>query len=349
MGILFLASYLGSKNTIFLNRMVIVDYISRIFIKIGKFFKEKHKKAWRGVSILVLKEDSATMPQGHRINFYVLIFFVLLVTCIPLLALGLNLERRFKKGENPVEVMENRQILLNTFKLVKEHRKTLIKEVEGQLKSFQKLTGNGEPELLERYISEQSLSVEKGVGMAGDQMYQELNELRHIRRYSVILNDSAYYTLNTLWNRIYLHHILPRNRPLPPGEGRISSLYGNRVDPFASLRGVAGPGEFHFGLDFAAIEGEPIMATAPGIVIKTSAENVKEGYGNNVRVHHGMGYITIYAHCSRILVKPGDMVNRGQILGLVGQSGRATGSHLHYEVRLGEHVTLDPLPFVRLK
>lgn len=111
-----------------------------------------------------------------------------------------------------------------------------------------------------------------------------------------------------------------------------SSSYGWRVDPFT------GQMAFHEGLDFMATAGTPIYAAASGIVV--SAE-FQPDYGNIVKIDHGSGVETRYAHASRILVKPGQRVEKGQVVAEVGNTGRSTGAHLHFEVRLNG-MALDP-------
>ena len=114
---------------------------------------------------------------------------------------------------------------------------------------------------------------------------------------------------------------------------RISSGFGYRIHPIYKVA------KLHTGLDFTADIGTEIYATGDGVVEKI--ESVYTGYGNNVVVQHGYGYQTLYAHMSKILVKNGEKVKRGQLIGLVGNTGASTGPHLHYEViRNGEKV--DP-------
>jgi len=112
-----------------------------------------------------------------------------------------------------------------------------------------------------------------------------------------------------------------------PVEGRLGSGFAQRIDPFS------GEGAFHKGVDIGAPTGAPVHATADGIVV--SAEPVTGGYGRLVIVDHGGGVQTYYAHLSKILVHAGQVLRRGEMVGLVGSSGRTTAPHLHYEVRVG--------------
>ncbi len=107
--------------------------------------------------------------------------------------------------------------------------------------------------------------------------------------------------------------------PLP--SARVSSSYGGRT--------MNGRAERHSGLDLAAPSGTPIYATGPGIVTKSGWGT---GYGQYVEINHGNGYITRYAHASRLIARVGDRVDAGEHIANVGCTGRCTGPHLHYEV-----------------
>jgi murein DD-endopeptidase MepM/ murein hydrolase activator NlpD len=118
-----------------------------------------------------------------------------------------------------------------------------------------------------------------------------------------------------------------------PAHGWLTSTVGNRRDP------INGDRDYHSGLDIAADHGSAVFATADGIVTHASREGA---YGNLVVVDHGYGLETRYGHLSAYKVKPGAQVKRGEIVGLVGSTGRSTGSHLHYEVRVNGRL-LNPL------
>ena len=123
-----------------------------------------------------------------------------------------------------------------------------------------------------------------------------------------------------------------------PVRGWVTSPFGYRKNPFSGLR------EFHEGVDIAAAVGTPVRSPADGVVIFAGKS---EGYGNLLIVDHGYGYSTAYGHCSKLLVKNGDRVVRGQIVALVGNTGRSTAPHLHYEVRVGG-VPVNPGGYLRL-
>jgi murein DD-endopeptidase MepM/ murein hydrolase activator NlpD len=122
-----------------------------------------------------------------------------------------------------------------------------------------------------------------------------------------------------------------------PIEGRVGSSFGQREDPFN------GEGAFHSGIDIDAPNGTPVHAPADGDV--TSA-GMEAGYGREIVIGHGHDIETLFGHLSSIVVFPGQHVVRGQIIGYVGHSGRATGPHLHYEVRV-HNVPVNPHKYMR--
>lgn len=123
----------------------------------------------------------------------------------------------------------------------------------------------------------------------------------------------------------------------PLKDGFLSSDFGWRADPFS------GQSEMHEGVDFSAPEGSEIAAVASGIVT-WSAE--KAGYGNLVEINHGNGFKTRYGHCKKNLVQIGEMVQKGQIIALVGSTGRSSGPHVHFEVYKNNRV-VDPASYIR--
>jgi len=126
----------------------------------------------------------------------------------------------------------------------------------------------------------------------------------------------------------------PLGRPLA---GAISSPFGNRDDPFT------GENAFHTGVDIKARRGEPIKATATGTVVEASYNG---DYGHLVEIKNGNGFTSRFAHLQSYKVKVGDKVKRGQLIGLVGNSGRSTGAHLHYELCLNGK-PINPAPFMQ--
>lgn len=117
---------------------------------------------------------------------------------------------------------------------------------------------------------------------------------------------------------------------------RMASGYGWRTDPFTKSR------RMHKGMDFSAPTGTPIYAPSDGKVIRVDSRSA--GYGKHIRIDHGFGYVTLYAHLSEYNVRRGQRVKRGDVIGFVGNTGRSVAPHLHYEIRKdGKH--LNPINF----
>ncbi|MCC5797703.1 MAG: M23 family metallopeptidase [Methylophaga sp.] len=116
---------------------------------------------------------------------------------------------------------------------------------------------------------------------------------------------------------------IPFGKPVPENKTWLSSFYGQRVDPFSGRKA------YHRGLDFAGREGTTIHAVADGIV---SWSGMRGAYGGLIEIDHGNGYVTRYAHNKTLKVEPGQRVSRGQVIALMGSTGRSTAPHVHYEV-----------------
>lgn len=123
-----------------------------------------------------------------------------------------------------------------------------------------------------------------------------------------------------------------------PVEGKVTSSFGEREDPFN------GEGAFHAGIDISAGFGEAIHATGDGVVEFAALGN---GYGREVVIDHGHGVKTLYGHMSGFAVTAGDQVRRGQVIGYIGMSGRSTGPHVHYEVRI-QNIPVNPHKYLRM-
>ena len=161
------------------------------------------------------------------------------------------------------------------------------------------------------------------------QAMQSLDEQLNNREAQLGVLESVLMNQN-LKDRVY-----PQGRPV--GTGYISSYFGKRTDPFT------GKAANHTGVDFAGNNGAEIIAVAEGVVTWSSD---RYGYGIMVEINHGNGYSTRYAHNSENLVAVGDEVKKGQVVALMGETGRATGPNLHFEV-LHKGSRVNPVKFIR--
>ena len=130
---------------------------------------------------------------------------------------------------------------------------------------------------------------------------------------------------------------VPSAKPVPAAQARFTSAFGTRSDPFLAKKAM------HAGIDLAGPIGTAIYATADGYVGRAG---VVGGYGNLVELEHGKTIQTRYGHLSQILVRPGQRVKRGELIARMGSTGRSTGSHLHYEVRVDGRA-VNPIPFMQ--
>jgi len=137
-----------------------------------------------------------------------------------------------------------------------------------------------------------------------------------------------------LFNRKLDQEATPSRMPI--ANSYVTSGFGGRADPFG------GGAAFHKGMDFHANTGDPVLAVADGVV---SYAGVRSGYGNVVEIDHGNGYVTRYAHNSRLLVQVGDLVRSGQQVAKAGSTGRSTGAHVHFEVWT-DGVVVNPAKFL---
>jgi murein DD-endopeptidase MepM/ murein hydrolase activator NlpD len=138
-------------------------------------------------------------------------------------------------------------------------------------------------------------------------------------------------------NKAELIEAIPSIQPIKNQDlMRMASGYGYRTDPFTKKR------RFHYGMDFSARRGTPIYATGNGVVKR--ADNRSSGYGKHIRIDHGFGYVSLYAHLSKYNVRRGQRVKRGDIIGYVGNTGRSVGPHLHYEI-FKDKKKINPLNF----
>ncbi len=147
------------------------------------------------------------------------------------------------------------------------------------------------------------------------------------------LQSSKFSRLSSSFTQRFQTNVLPSGWPI---QGRLMGGFGARQDPFS------GEGAYHTGVDISSPIGTPVQSAADG---RVKFAGTYYGYGRLVIVNHGNGYETYYAHLSKISVTAGQEVRRGEYIGNVGMSGRSTGPHLHYEVRIG-NAPVNPYRFL---
>ena len=172
-----------------------------------------------------------------------------------------------------------------------------------------------------------------GEALVSEPTAEALEQLAWLEGQTAAINDSV-----TLLSSLVQNGAADGGTPpwLWPVSGQISSEFGGRSSPYGRSW------EFHPGLDIRATSGTPVTATGSGVVVFAGRMS---GYGNMVVVDHGFELKTVYAHLSAVYTDVGQRVQAGEVVGAVGQTGRATGPHLHYEVRVGT-APVDPLCYL---
>jgi murein DD-endopeptidase MepM/ murein hydrolase activator NlpD len=132
---------------------------------------------------------------------------------------------------------------------------------------------------------------------------------------------------------------VPSIWPVKDGGGHITSTFGYRRDPLLNIP------KLHSGVDIAYWPGMPVVATADGVVVSAGWQG---GYGKVIKIQHKYGFMSVYGHLMSIYVSEGQRVKKGQVIGAIGMSGRATGYHLHYEIRIGTEV-VNPMPYLSIR
>ncbi len=180
---------------------------------------------------------------------------------------------------------------------------------------------------------EEATSVPIGIGGALDTSTTGMTELQKQINSLRLAIDMRRESQEEVRNLLNDKHSLATATPKGwPAKGWLTSYFGMRPSPYSASR------KMHEGLDIAANTGTAVTVTADGVVVKATTE---PGFGKVVMVDHGYGYRTIYGHNSKLLVKAGTRIKRGDKIAEVGNTGRSTGSHVHYEVRLNG-VPIDP-------
>lgn len=183
---------------------------------------------------------------------------------------------------------------------------------------------------------EKSKEIQLVQSMSESQLVKSLSEQVNNLILRTAYQEKSYKAIDLMVkNKVKLLAAIPAIQPVSNKDlSRIASGFGYRIDPVYKVT------KFHAGLDFTAPQGTPIYATADGIVKEANFN--AGGFGNHVVISHGYGYETLYGHMVRIKVKAGNRVSRGEVIGYVGNTGKSTGPHCHYEVHKGGQ-PVDPV------
>ena len=273
----------------------------------------------------------------HQINFSLsnfLIFFGVFIAA--LLVLNYSLSLRFSEDYYKIKLEETDQ----KYSEVSQELLDRITQLENELKLIEEKDSE-----LRTYATLAPLSDDvKAQGVGGSEVDMNLNTIDNSSimflkekvdslAFAVNIQKDSF---NTIFNKIKSNEKMYRHIPsISPVKGYIGSKYGYRTDP------IDGKRRMHSGLDFPVNLNTDVVATGDGVVTKAQYDS---GWGRYIKIDHGYGYETVYAHLWKINVKKGQKVKRGDKIGKSGNSGRAAGFHLHYEVHKNNK-TVDPLNY----
>jgi murein DD-endopeptidase MepM/ murein hydrolase activator NlpD len=276
-----------------------------------------------------------------RVPIYVLHFLAVLAVVggITVAAAVGSYTRMLWKADSYNAIRSERDTLKQQFTQLQ----TSVKDTNQRLNSLQSLATEvavtyGFVHFRETPFGQTEASVAANDDEAYGHTVEEFNFLE--KNYPVLRNASSIMLANE-----GLHLLPPQpgmgdasfTPSLWPVAGRITCSFGERLDPFD------GEGEFHTGVDISADYGDPVHASADGVVMSV---DTRAGYGHVVVIDHGFGTTTLYAHLSGFNAEVGQQVRRGDVIGYAGTSGRATGPHVHYEIRLNG-TPINPARYLR--
>ncbi len=212
--------------------------------------------------------------------------------------------------------------------------KTAIKNFEEYAKKINIMAGLKSRDVLKDLgVGGPGVGNEEGANPSSASQELSFSSIKNLSQRAENIEKNLDTVANILENRIALMASTPT---IWPTAGWPSSGFGWRADPFTGKRA------FHQGIDIATNFGNPVVATADGIVVALKNDKM---LGKSILISHGFGYSTLYGHLSQFLVKIGQKVNRGDTIGLIGQSGKAIGPHVHYEIHLNDRA-VNPYDFI---
>ena len=213
-----------------------------------------------------------------------------------------------------------------------------VEALRGRYRNLQKVVTQTNTQMASLQLFATEVSVAYGIKQRLEGPSDISAEGRLVPTFAESVQEYDYLRNVAGLHRGYGRHFRTSMQPsLWPINGQLLSPYGNRMDPFS------GEGAYHTGVDIKAPTGTPVRAAADGVVLRAERFG---GYGRLVVVDHGNGIQTYYAHLSRFGVMTGQEIRRGELIGAVGSSGRATAPHLHYEVRIGG-AAVNPSRYLR--
>jgi len=303
----------------------------------------KSKRIRKYLSVILIPHSQSSVRVLRFRAFYLKIGAAFLFVAAVLVAAGLFISStldencRLRQSIDELSAINAEQRnLLNEKAAQIENLKERDENISKQIKDFT----DKYREMIENYLGNKTAGIKtdrSGSSTARSFMRDsaELKLALDILENAYGNNDEVYAGIRETENK--LNEYIGTIPTLWPTSGRVSSPFGGRRDPFRYYSE-----RFHTGIDIAADYGQPIRAAADGEVV--SAQRVPV-YGNQIVIDHGHGMTSMYGHTSKMLVKKGQKVKKGDLIARVGSSGRSTGSHLHFELRING-TPVDPIKYL---
>jgi murein DD-endopeptidase MepM/ murein hydrolase activator NlpD len=329
-------------------RFTIKQYNSKIHKNISEkkfFIKKRFNRFWdtflekghEKMTIMLIPHNEKNIFNFHISKFTILFFIALFMIVIVTSSYAIikNASINSTKEELLANYKDIRSNLIR-FELMTKKTTRAVDKLKPYIEDVYEIT-KGDNDVDKIWGSKEELNSQEDLKDYKYILPDEIFTLRELQKELVC----ATKTINTVKKFIDIRSKVNNESPLSftpinPNKGHITSLFGPRRSPFGFGR------DFHSGIDIAASQGTEIRATAPGTVMSAGWES---GYGFLIRLQHKYGFQTLYGHCEKLLVRQGDLVKKGQIIGFVGQSGQATGYHCHYEIRLGNS-SINPYQYM---
>jgi len=312
-----------------------------IFLKriIFNFYKRFSHKGREKLTVMLIPHSEKKI-FNFQISLFTISFIILLLAGV-IITFFISTSRYTLTKNEMDDLKTSQQGNITALKMFKQEVASLDKSVgkyKDNIKDIIKLLGASQSENIFGMGGPETeiKNLSEIIGENEKQGYE--SEIETVKR----INADIYASERVLQNfkkfleaREEIIQKIPNNWPIIGG-GFITSGFGMRRSPFT------GKWAMHQGVDISWWPGAPIRATADGVVVFAG---MKGGYGRTIQIQHEYGFQTLYAHCSRLVAYEGKKVNKGEIIAFLGRTGRATGFHLHYEVRIGT-TAVDPMIFM---
>lgn len=302
------------------------------------------EKLNRNYSVVIVPNNSDSVKRislrAPSLKILVSLICILPLAIFAVVHFSNEFDSKIKAGEISLDSMEQQVQVLSG--MITEHNRTLSagkaqmeeltasdEAIRDKLREFTKAYTEVSDNYVKTSRSNAGISNNKAISdlMKLSKMVEELN--KELDTDAELRDELKASTQN-------LEKFIDTVPTLIPADGRITSPFGMRNHPIKKVF------KEHTGVDISSSKGDPILAAASGVV---ESSEYSEGYGNYVIIDHKNGYRTLYGHSSKLLVKKGEYVNKGQTIALVGSTGVSTGPHLHFEIRIG-NTPVDPTKYI---